>query len=353
MGADKTADDGPRTTLRRHPTLEDVATLAGVSVKTVSRVVNGEPNVSRQTGLRVKAAIRQLNYSPDLSASRLRSNRALHSTIGIMLGSPANPFSTRLQAAVEDVAAERKTMVLTGSLASGDPARERWTIDTMIGRRLDGILLVTPTRSHGYLRAEQERGMVVGFVDGIPMGVVADAVLSDNYEGGALATRHLIAHGHRRIAMLGAKPGIVTDDERRRGYIDAMAASQLSDQVVVVEDLDESTATDACLALLASPSPPSAVFSAQNLVALGVARALRRAGAAHSVAHVGFDDVEGGDLFEPGLTVIAQDPAALGRTAAQTLFRRLDGDVFPVETRRLPVRLLPRGSGELPADARS
>ncbi|SIO04105.1 LacI family DNA-binding transcriptional regulator [Agromyces cerinus] len=333
---------------RSRPTMRHVAALAGVGVKTVSRVINGEPNVSAATIAKVEAAARTLDYQPDLHAGNLRRADGRTRTLGLLVGSVDNPFSGAVHRAVEDAALARGVSVFASSL-DDDPAREQEAVSAFLRRRVDGLILTTITESQAYLAPELRRGTPVVFVDREPAGITSDAVVSDNADGAALATRHLLEHGHRRIAYLGDRHGIQTARERHRGYLDELGRAGVStrDQHVVEGLHDEATSQAATLALFDAPSPPTAIFSSQNLVTIGVIRALRELGRQHDTALVGFDDVPLGDLLDPGVTVVAQNPQQIGRTAAERIFARLDGDTAPAARSIVPTRLIVRGSGEI------
>ena len=333
---------------RGQPTMKHVAALAGVGIKTVSRVVNGEPNVSAATIARVMDAARTLDYQPDLHAGNLRRADGRTRTLGLLVGSVSNPFSGAVHRAVEDAAIERGIAVFASSL-DDDPEREEASVSAFLRRRVDGLILTTISGSQAYLASELRRGTPVVFVDREPAGVTADAVVSDNAAGAALATRHLLDHGHRRIAYLGDRSDIQTARERRRGFLEELGrAGVATTSVPVIEDLhDEATAFDALLGLLSSDEPPTAVFSSQNLVTVGAIRALRARDLHRRVALVGFDDVPLADLLDPGVTVVAQNPQRIGQLAAERVFARLDGDLSPGERHIVPTRLIVRGSGEI------
>ena len=163
------------------------------------------------------------------------------------------------------------------------------------------------------------------------------------------ATAHLLAAGHRRIGHLGDRRAIHSATERLRGHTEALATAGVAyDPALVRMELSDSAAARAAAAeLLALDDPPTAIFAAQNLITIGAVQALRARGLQHSVALVGFDDVPLADALDPGLTVVAQDAVALGRTAAERLFARLDGDAGPTQTVVLPTTLIARGSGEI------
>lgn len=329
-------------------TMRDVAALAGVSLKTVSRVVNGAPTVDANLAARVRRAAAQLNYRHNMTASNLRRGDRRSFMIGLMLEDIGNPYSSVIYRAVEDVARERGVGVLAGSLDE-DPDRERELAANLVARRVDGLIVIPAGRDHSYLRDEQEIGTAVVFVDRPPALLPADAVLADNAGGARTAVRHLIGHGHRRIAFLGDLATIATAEDRHAGYLDALSEAGLpADPAIIRRDLRTAgAARDAAAGLLASPEPPTALFSSQNLVTLGAVRALRDRGAQHRTALVGFDDLLLADLLDPPVTVVAQDVQAIGVLAAQILFRRIDGDASPPRTHVIPTRLIPRGSGEI------
>jgi LacI family transcriptional regulator len=331
-------------------TMREVAALAGVSLKTVSRVVNGTPSVDPALVARVNRAAAQLNYRHNMTASNLRRGDRKSFIIGLMLEDAANPYSSGIFRAVEDVARERGVGLLAGSLDE-DPDRERELAAALVARRVDGLIVVPAGRDHSYLRGEQEVGTPLVFVDRPPVLLPADSIIADNRNGAAMAVRHLIAHGHRRIAFLGDLTTIATCQERLTGYREALGEAGVPvDPAIVRCDLRTAEAAEAAVSdLLAGSEPPSALFAGQNLVTIGTIRALRAHGAQHEIAVVGFDDVPLADLVDPPVTVIAQDVTAIGRLAAETLFRRIDGDTSPPQAYVVPTRLIRRGSGEIPA----
>ena len=331
-------------------TMRDVAALAGVSLKTVSRVVNGAVTVDAGLAARVRRAAAQLNYRHNMTASNLRRGDGRSFMIGLMLQDVSNPYSSGICRAVEDVARERDVGVLAGSLDE-DPARERELAATLVARRVDGLIVVPAGRDHSYLRDELEMGTAMVFVDRPPALLTADSVMADNQQGAMTAVRHLISHGHRRIAFLGDLTSIATAQDRYTGYLGALGEAGLpADPGIVRHDLNTAEAAEAAAAeLLTGPEPPSALFSAQNLITLGTVRALRAGAAQHRVALAGFDDLPLADLLDPPVTVVAQDVLAIGTLAAQILFRRIDGDTSEAQAHIVPTRLIERGSGEIPA----
>jgi LacI family transcriptional regulator, galactose operon repressor len=334
----------------RAATMRDVAALAGVGLKTVSRVVNGESNVSDVTRARVEAAIEQLDYRRDINASLLRRLGRKTATIGLVLEDVSNPFSSALHRVIEDHARERGVLLFTGS-CDEDSDRERELIGTFRARRVDGIIVVPASSDHRYLLPEQRARTPLVFVDRPARFINADSVTSDNVGGSERAVSHLASFGHRRIGFLGDALEIQTAADRLGGYNRGLGALGVDEDPAIIRTGVRSIEAAALAAkeVLRAPKPPTALFTAQNLVTIGALHALRELGLEHTTALVGFDDVELADLLEPAVTVVAQDPAAMGRAAAEILFRRLDGDHSPPEQIVIGVELIVRGSGEIPA----
>jgi LacI family transcriptional regulator len=328
--------------------MREVAALAGVSIKTVSRVVNAEPSVSPEAALRVQRAVAQLGYRHDLAASNLRRSVRRTATVGALLQDVSNSFSSSLLRALDDAGHERDVAVLAGSLDE-EPERERQLVESLVRRRVDGLLLMPATDRQDYLADDLRAGLPVVFVDRGPHGVDADSVTVDNRLGATLAAQHLAAHGHRRIAFLGDVPQIETAAARLTGFRDALAdlGRPLDDELVVTGLRSDVAATEAALALLDRPEPPTAIFAARNTVAIGAVRALRQRGLSRSTALVGFDDFPLSDLLDPPLTVLRQDVASIGAAVAERLFARIDGDDSPPRHVVLTPQLLVRGSGEI------
>jgi LacI family transcriptional regulator len=327
--------------------MSDVARLAGVSIKTVSRVVNDEAGVHQATAERVLAAIDQLGFRRNLGARNLRRGSSA-GIVGLVLEDVANPFYSGLTRAVEEVARQHGRHVLTGS-SDEDPDRERELTLEFCARRVDGLIVVPAGLQHGYLVPEMRAGTPTVFVDRPAGDIVADTVLVDNIGGTVSAVQHLAAHGHRRIGFLGDAPDIFTAGERLRGFREgcARAGVRYDEELVAMGPHDAHSIGGTVHRLLRRDDPATAVVTGNNRITVLVLRAL--AGRRDRPAIVGFDDFELADLLSPPVTVIAHDAAAVGRAAAELLFARLDGDGSPPRRVVLPVRLVPRGSGEVRA----
>jgi len=335
--------------VRPRATMKHVASLAGVGIKTVSRVINGEPNVAEATAAKVWDAVRALDYQPDLQAGSLRRADGRTRTLGLLVGSVDNPFSGAIHRAVEDAAADRGVSVFASSL-DDDPSREGDAVRNFLQRRVDALILTAARATPDYLEQIRDRGIPVVYVDREPLMGGLDTVASDNRDGARRATQHLIDHGHRRIALLVDRMDLITAAQRHQGFFDALGAAGIptGDASLVTELHDAQQARDAVHRLMASGEPPTAIFSAQNLITLGVLHALRELGLEHTTALVGFDDLPLADLMDPGVSVVAQDPQEIGRAAAERVFALLDGTGGEPRRIVVPTTLIARGSGELP-----
>jgi LacI family transcriptional regulator, galactose operon repressor len=339
-----------RSTQRVRATIRDVAALAGVGTKTVSRVINDEANVSPQTRARVQRAVLALNFKPNQGAGALRRGDRKTLTLGLLLDAVDNPFSALINRAVETVAYRRDTAVLAAS-SDNDPDRERVMVDAFTRRRVDGLILSPITEDQGYLRIEREQGTPLVFVDRPPTGLLADAVITNNYEATIEAARHLINQGHRRIAHLGNESAAST--ARQCGFTKAMTEAGLAESSLQRDGLRSDQEIDAAVrGLMQLDTPPTALFTSHYLVTLGAIRALHDLGLERRVALIGFDDIVLADLVRPAITVMAPDPNRLGTIAAERVFARLDGDTSSVQTVVVAAQLIARGSGEIPPSDR-
>jgi LacI family transcriptional regulator len=329
------------------PTMRDVAERAGVGLATVSRVVNGLGSVRPTTAERVRTAISELGFQRNEVARALRPGQ--HSwTIGLLLGDLTNPFyATLAKAAVGVANAARYAVVL--STVDEDPEVEQQAIRELLGRRVAGLIIVPDQGDYRFLREETgRRPLPVVFLDRPSAGTEADTVVLDNEGGGRMATAHLLAHGHRRVAVLVA-PSYYTTGRRLRGYRRAMRDAGVGVDEQLVVTLREGTPTEAeagMRALLALPDPPPAVFCTTGFLAEGAIRAV--GATSRSVALVGFDDFPLADLLPVPLTVVATDPERLAETATELLLARIAGSTAAPVRVVLPVRLVERGSGEIP-----
>jgi LacI family transcriptional regulator len=332
---------------QRRPTMRDVADRAGVSFKTVSRVVNEEAGVSTELVARVAGAISELGYRPDDGARRLRQGGSSQ-VIGFVLVDVANPFFSSILRGIEEVARRQGYLVLSGS-TDGDVEREHQLIETFIDRRVDGLIVVPSDSAGGPLFGEIARGTPVVFLDLEPEDAAVDLIRTDHLGGATIATKHLLRHGHTQIAFLGDDPAVFSAGLRLRGFQQAIAEAGLTvrEEHIICGHYPPERWYELALALMRGPRPPTALFTAQNLVTIGGVRALHHLGLHRQVALVGFDEVELATAVEPGITVVPQYPLDLGRRAAELLFARLAGLTSALQREVIVNSLIARGSGEI------
>ena len=328
--------------------MKDVGAVAGVSLATVSRVVNGEDSVRSELADKVRAAVVLLGYRRDLTATNLRRADRHSASIGVVFEDVSDPFHAAVLRGIETVARRRGVLPLVGS-SDEDGARERELAEAFLARRVDGLVVVPSGRDHSYLQPERDAGVAVVFVDRPPAHIDADCALSDSAGGAFAAAAHLLAAGHRRVGFLGGRETIFTARERLRGYRRALEANRLPfDPALVRMGLHGSrAASEAAGDLLAGEVAPTALVSAQDVITIGTVDRLRTLDLRGTVALVGFDDLVLADAVDPALTVVAQDGDRLGRAAAELLFARLDGDRGATRRVVVPTTLVVRGSGEL------
>jgi LacI family transcriptional regulator len=320
--------------------MTDVAAAAGVSLKTVSRVVNAEPGVTAETEARVREAIEQLGFRRNYVARALRRGQRFR-MLGLVIEDVANPFYAAIARGVEEVTRELGLLLIAGS-SDEDPARERELVQLFCERRIDGLLIVPAGDDHRYLLPELFHGLHAVFIDRPPGNIEADVVLLDNLGGAQAAAEHLLVRGHRRIAMVVDHMAVFTQRERWRGFSDALAAAEtpIDHGLVRFGVHDAATAEHVTEELLSVADPPTAVFAANNRIAIGVLRGLAARGA--DVEVVAFDDLELAELLARPLTTVSYDAAELGRKAAELLAERLEGDKRPPTRVILPTMLVAR-----------
>jgi LacI family transcriptional regulator len=337
----------------RRPTLADVAREVGVSAKTVSRVLNEDGPSSPETRKRVLDAVAKLGFQPNLMARSIRVGGP-DTTVGLVVPDLGNPFFGAVAGGIEDAVRGRGLTLLMGS-SDDDPEREHALTQTFLARRVS-VLMVVPTvgSDHAHLKAHRSAGLPVVFLDRPGNGLTTDTVVSSNRSGTQEGVAHLIARGHRRIGFIGDLPTrLYTRRERLAGYRAALAAAGLPyDRALVANAHDPAGAAEATSGLLALPDPPTALLSGNNVMTIGVMAEIARS-RRKDVAVVAFDDLPMAAILEPALTVVAQNPVAVGESAGTTAVKRLAGDRSRARTITVGTRLVPRGSGEIPAPGRA
>ncbi|GAA2512120.1 LacI family DNA-binding transcriptional regulator [Streptomyces gobitricini] len=320
--------------------IKDVAQRAGVSVGTVSNVINRPETVARATRERVQAAIELLGYVRSESARQLRAGRSR--IIALLVLDMANPFFVDLATGAERAAREAGLGVMLCNSAQ-DPAEEAEYLGLFAEQRVRGVL-VTPADPEGHtLRAFGRHGIPYVLVDRTAAGEESCSVSVDDVEGGALAVRHLLEGGHRGLVYVGGPPHLPQVQDRREGALGALAEAGLPAGALVrvdTERLDVASGRDAGARLLGMSPRPTAVFCANDLLALGVLQTLFAAGVSvpGDIALVGYDDIEFAAAAAVPLTSVRQPAHRMGRMAAELLIEETGEDAGRHEHRRVVLR---------------
>lgn len=326
-------------------TVKDVARLAGVSAATVSRVLNNKPFVSERTRWNVLAAMEKLNYRPSRVARRLRSRAT--EIIGVIVSDIGNPFFSAVVRGIEDVAYTHGYSLLLCN-SDEDSEKERLYLDILEAEDVAGVLLA-PTREDSLSCQSliSSRRAVVAF-DRMLTELQVDAVLTDNAKGTAEAIRHLASLGHRRIGMVSGPTHLTSGRERLEGWEMAMKECGLAteENLIAIGDFKQRSGYEQTKLLLEGPSPPTAIFVANNLMTLGALALIHERGLRipEDIAVVGFDDLPWASCLSPPLTVVAQPTYELGRCATDRLIERISNPDQPVGTIRLEPKFIIRQS---------
>lgn len=320
-------------------TMRDVAALAGVSAKTVSRVFNGEPNVLTETRILVEKAMAELNYVPNGLATTFRAGRS--SVIGVAVPDISDPFFASIARSIDDVARQHKMSTLVASLTETNE-NEQSIIESLLGFQLSGLVICPVGKNHAWLEKWRKQTPLV-FVDRMADGINIDSFIEDDEQNGYLATRHLIEHGHRRIAYLGDRLELITEALRVEGWKRALReiGEDPEPNLLVSADSTVEQTRIAMKRLMSIPNPPTAVFSGNPRCTM----ALAHVESFGSFALISLGDFPLSEALKPTVSVIDQNPGELGKLAAERLLYRLNQEEPPAHVRTvLGVKLIERES---------
>ncbi|GAA2239517.1 LacI family DNA-binding transcriptional regulator [Rarobacter faecitabidus] len=327
----------------RTPTLALVAKMAGVSLKTASRAINGEKHVAEATRERVLKAADEVGFRINAMASLLKRG-VTTPVVSLITGDLSNPFYSMVAKGVEQQIRSHG-MQLTIASSDENPAAERALVEEFVNQRVRGLLIVSTLDDHSEYAEYQARGVPLVFLDRPAVGLDADSLVLDNYAGAYSGTTHLIEHGHRRIGYLGDYPRLQTRKLRYDGYADALKQAGIEDTTRWVRDSahDVESARLVAEEMLLDDEPPTAIFAGNNQITIGALQAI--ANVAPNTALVGFDDFALAELL--GVTTVSHDPTDMGRRAAlQVLERSAVRQEAISQELVIKTRLIPRGSGE-------
>lgn len=326
-------------------TINDVADEAGVSVATVSHVINDTRYVSEELTERVQEAMEELGYHPNALARSLKTEKT--QTIGLIASDISNPFFSTLLRGVEDQALEKDHSLIVCN-TDETLKKEKLYVDVLTQKKTDGLIVAPTGKSDENLLSLKERGVPLVFVDRKLDNFGAPAVLSDNIGGAKSATRHLINLGHRRIGIILGLEKVNTSRERLKGYEKAMneAGIEIKPELIKEGYSQIAGGAEAANELLSLNPPPTAIFSANNLMTIGAMQGIQGAGLScpEDVSLVGFDDFEWASTFKPRLSTVAQSPYEIGSKSIELLFKRMEGDAIKEKEIRMQTELKIRES---------
>ncbi len=327
-------------------TMKDVARRAGVSTSTVSHVINNNRFVSEGVREKVERVIRELNYAPSALARSLKINQT--HTIGMLLTASSNPFYAEVVRGVEDSCYERGYSLILCNTA-GDEQRMNRSLETLLQKRVDGLLIMC-TESHLPSADILNRypSIPTVMMDWAPFEGRGDIIQDNALLGGELATQHLIDSGYTQIACIAGPLDKTPARMRLEGYQNAMAKNGLDilPGYIVKGDFEFQGGYNAMIELLALETPPQAVFTSNDAMAVGVYHALYQAGLQipQDMAVMGYDDIELARYLSPPLSTIHQPKNELGELAIDTLIHRLRDPDVSQQTLVLTPELIVRGS---------
>ena len=329
--------------MNKKVTLSDVAAHATTSIKTASRVINGDENVTPEVKVRVEEAVESLGYQVDLLARSLR--KGVDDVLAVVVPTIGDKFFATAIEEIEGVALERDTQIIIASNHL-DPVKEKKIISQLEQRRVSGIIIVPNHADYSFMKSSPTPTV---FLDRGPSGLEADVVKVGDVFGAQLATEHLIAAGHKDIAFISDDVKIRTARLRLDGYKAALSKHEIAfeDKNVFLGAHSMDDAARITTELLRNAPEVTAIFSSRSVATMGLLRTLHQRNR-HDIAIISFGDFEMAQVVEPKISVIDHSPRELGRLAAERIFAKIDGEEFEPETIMGHLSIIRRGSGELP-----
>lgn len=329
------------------PNLTEVAQKAGVSIATVSRVINNSPKVNPETRLKVQQVIKDLKYHPNRVAKRLRNKNASGNLLGVLIPDIQNPFYVEVLRGIEDVAYENKYALIMCNF-SQDEKKEKLYLDILQSESIDG-LIVAPANDHDQNVINLVKGgLPIVCVDRGLSGVDVDVVLVENRNGAFSAVDYLAKAGYKRIAYISGIPKIPSSQQREQGYLEALTANKLPIDKTLMKygDSRHESGVKLCEELLNLKMPPDAIFAGNNLITLGALETIHKRGLniPKDVAIVGFDDMYWSISLNPSLTAVKQPAYEIGKRAAEQLIQRINDPSRPTVSMILKTELIIRNS---------
>ena len=331
-------------------TMKQVAERAGVSTSTVSHVINNTRKVSADVRERVLAIIAETRYIPSAVARSLKNDRT--HTIGMMVPNSSNPYFAELIQGIEDAAFKLSYNIILCN-AYDDPVKQAAYLRVLLEKRIDGLILVASGADATLAELLSTASVPMVLVDREVAGVEADFIESNHAEGGYLATRYLIGLGHRRIACVSGPADLQPSRDRVAGYHRALteAGIEIDPACLVHSDFTSEGGFNAFGQLLRLPTPPTAIFASNDLMAIGgiCAAAEAKVRVPEQLSVIGYDDIALASYSTPRLTTVAQPKYAMGEMITQLLLARIAGGNLPLRRELLTTTLVERQSTAPPS----
>ena len=326
-------------------TIKQVASQAGVSSTTVSHVINGTRYVSETVKEQVHKAMRELDYHPNALAQSLRSGQT--HTLGMILPDSSNPFFAEVGHRIEIAAFEAGYSVILCN-TENDFEKESLYIDVLMNKQVDGMIFVSTGERSNSLKSLLEMNIPTVVMDRDFPELELDVVLADSFQGGFLATQHLISLGHKRIGCIAGPSSINSSSRRLTGYKQALQSVNLmiEPSLILNGDFHPESGLELGRAMLSRTDAPTAIFACNDLMAIGVLRAATELGlrVPKDLSLVGYDDIELASYTNPALTTIKQPKLEMGSTTLRFLLRRIKEKQSAPQHALLPVSMVIRGS---------
>ncbi len=326
-------------------TIKQVAAQAGTSSATVSHVINGTRFVSAPVREQVQKAMLELGYRPNGLARSLRSGHT--HTLGLILPDSANPFFAEVGHAIESAAfAIGYSVILCNT--ENDQNKERMYTDVLENKQVDGIIFVGAGENRESISKIVQNGTPLVVVDRDMANLELDCVTTDNFQGGLLATQHLLANGHKLIGCITGPSNLTPSAERVTGYRNALqgAGISLDETLIIRGDFHAASGYTAGLKLLQHHPRPTAIFVCNDMMAIGTLRAASQLGlkVPDDLAIVGFDDIELSSYTTPLLSTVSQPKQEIGQMTVNLIIERINNPSLPPRRNVLPTRLVIRES---------
>jgi len=327
--------------------LNSVAEKAGVSIATVSRVINNNPNVNIETRIKVEQAIKALKYKPNRVAKRLRNKSSSSNLLGVLIPDIQNPFYVEVLRGIEDVAYKNNYVLIMCNFAQNEK-KQKIYLDILRSESIDGLIAAPTNENDQEVISLVKENLPIVCVDRGLKDVDVDVVLVENQAGAYSAVDYLAKSGYKRIAYISGLPQIPSSQQREKGYLEALKANMLKidKNLIKYGDSRHESGLKLCEELLNLSNPPDAIFAGNNLITLGAIETIHKKGLRipADIAIIGFDDMYWSNSLNPTLTAVRQPAYEIGKQAAEQLILRINDPSRPPISMLLKTELMIRNS---------